>query len=241
MSGFTPDTMKPSPPVKHTRTISLVLIATMTAVTLTACEAPSDPAPDLTGQKIFGSIDQCKLEKVQNCEEHYKKASLNHLLRSPRYDSEEKCKIGGHEKCDSVTLDGATVWLPKMIGFMENDRPVYLEGSEVTVVEDEYGYLRNLTEDELKERNVVAGHNGTGSTVIIGGWYPTPLYYSYGFSGSRPVLEDGMERSYSRSTGTKYIPRTSGSSVGRVSAPPRSTVVRGGFGSSGRSFSSASS
>lgn len=217
--------MKTSPPVKHTRAISLVLIATMTAVTLTACEAPSDPTPDLTGQKIFGSIVQCELEKVQNCEEHYKKAFLNHLLKSPRYASEEKCKIGGHEKCDSVTLGGATLWLPKMVGFMENDRPIYLEGLGTTVV---------------KERNVVAGHNGTGSTVIIGGWYPTPLYYSYGFSGSRPVLEDGMERSYSRSTGTKYIPRTSRSSVGGVSAPSRPTVVRGGFGGSGRSFSSAS-
>lgn len=232
--------MKTSPPVKHTRTISLVLIATMTAVTLTACEAPSDPTPDLTGQKIFGSIDQCKLEKVQNCEEHYKKASLNHLLRSPRYPTEENCKLEGHEKCDSVTLDGATVWLPKMVGFMENERPVYLEGLGTTVIEDEDGYERNLTKDELKERNVIAGHNETGSTVIIGGWYPTPLYYSYGFSGSRPVLEDGMERSYSRSTGTKYIPRTSRSSVGRVSAPSRPTVVRGGFGGSGRSFSSAS-
>lgn len=224
--------------MKSTQSISLILIASLTAATLTACDVPDSP-PDLTGQKIFGSIDQCTLEKVVNCEDHYKKASLNHLLRSPRYPSEEKCKLGGHEKCDSVTLDGATVWLPKMIGFMENDRPVYLESLGTTTVEDEDGSYRELTKDELKERNVVAGANGTGSTVVIGGWYPTPLYYSYGFSPSHPVLDDGMGKSYSRSTGTSYVPHTSGSYSGsRVSSPSRSTVVRGGFGSSGRSFSS---
>jgi uncharacterized protein YgiB involved in biofilm formation len=219
----------------------------MTAVTLTACDSPHTP-PDLTGQKIFGSIEQCKLESsaankgvqgIKDCEEHYRKASLNHLLKSPRYPSEEKCKLGGHEKCTDVTLNGATAWLPTMVGFMENDRPVYLEGLTEKIVEDEDGNYRELTKDELKERNVVAGANDTGSTMIIGGWYPTPLYYSYGFSPSRPVLDDGMGRSYSRSTGTPYVPHTSRAYSGgsRVSAP-RSTVVRGGFGGSGRSFGS---
>lgn len=243
--------------MKHTRTISLVLIATLTSISIAGCEVEK-PTPDLTGKKIYSSVEECKSQGGKDCQKHYNAASLNHLLKSPRYTSKNECEKKGHEQCSDVTLNGVSVWLPRMVGFMDNDRPVYLQalGTTTTEVEvtDENGNTwyeeRNLTKDELKERNVVAGgianepdiNYNYGSPIIIGGWYPTPLYYSHGFSPSRPVLADGMSRSYQSGTGPRI---TSGASVsprtptvGRSSYSGRTVVSRGGFGGGGRGFSS---
>lgn len=173
--------------------------------------------------------------------------------------SEKECEQKGHEKCSDIALNGATVWLPTMIGFMENGRPIYLQGLGTNTVEvegvdengDSYTEERTLTKDEQKERNVVAGgianepdiNYNYGSPIIIGGWYPTPLYYSYGFSSSRPVLSEGMAHSYQSGSGPRSsIVRSGGSTrartvtVGRSGGTSTHATVRGGFG--GRGFSS---
>ena len=251
--------------MKHTRTISLVLIATLTSVSIAGCEVEK-PTPDLTGKKIYSSTEECQSQGGKDCQKHFNAATLNHLLKSPRYTTEDECKKKGHEQCTDVTLNGVSVWLPRMVGFMDNERPVYLQSlgttkTEVEVTDDEgntWTEERKLTKDELKERNVVAGgianqpdiNYNYSSPIIIGGWYPTPLYYSYGFSPSRPVLADGMSHSYQSGTGPRpySAPRIgSGASVGtrtptvggaRVSGSRGATVVRGGFGGGGRGFSS---
>lgn len=250
--------------MKHTKTISLVLIASMVATTLTACSQPEDfkRPPNLSNEKIYSSVEQCKKDKVENCELHYKNATTNHLLRAPRYTTESQCKNNGHEKCVGVNLEDSTVWLPKMVGFMKNDRPIYLKKlskSKVTVqVEDDDGFIweeeRSLTAAELKEREIVAGPSNSNeryvdnnSIVIVGGWYPSPMYYSHGFSaGYNSALYDGMRESHYRATGsrsfnTQTAPRVSNSirtsSFGRTSSV-RSTSVRGGFGRAGGGFSS---
>lgn len=228
----------------------------MTAITLTAC---SKPQPDLEGQKIFPTVEECEKAGTKNCKQHHDRAAFSHLLKAPRYPSDANCKTAGHQDCSDVTLDGATVWLPKMVGFMANSRPVYLQGydQKTAEYEDEEGYIneRPLTADELKERAVVAGPSifdnqdddyDRTSLVVLGGWYPTPYYYSYGFSGYRGnSLSDGMRTSYVRanpssgrslSSGRSYVPSARISTVrGSVGGNGRSSFVssRGGFGGSG--------
>lgn len=258
--------------MKHTKTISLVLIASMTAITLTAC---SKPQPSLEGQKIFPTVGECEKSGTKDCKQHHDRATFSHLLKAPRYSSTANCKTAGHQECSEVTLDGATVWLPKMVGFMANDRPVYLQGydQKTAEYEDEDGYIneRPLTADELKERAVVAGPSvfdsqddnyDRTSVVVLGGWYPTPYYYSYGFSGIRPnSLTDGMRTSYIRANPSSgrslalnrnYVPSARSASIrGSVGGYGRSSFAssrsssrsasigsssRGGFGGGGRGF-----
>lgn len=230
--------------MKHTRSISLVVIASLTAVSLSSC-APDVPSPpDLTNQKIYSSVSQCESDKVANCVVHYKNASQNHLLRSPKYVSEDLCIKNGHEKCVDIQLDEATIWLPKMVGFMANDRPVYLKGLSQTTttveVEGTNGSVweeeRSLTPSELKEREVVAGGTASSnSIVVLGGWYPTPSYYSRGFSPSYAgILSDGMETSYQRATGSRGSSGSRGTSISRSGS--RGVSIRGGFGGRGGSF-----
>lgn len=227
--------------MKHSKTVSLVIIASMTAVTLSACSGEPEP-PSLEGQKIFSSVEECIKEGGVNCKTSHEKAAISHLMNAPRYITENACKENGHEKCTSVALAGATVWLPLMVGFMANNRPIYLQKYNETTVEyeDEDGnYMeRPLTADEKKERRVIAGgsafdgnHN---SVVVVGGWYPTRGYYSYGFN--RGGLTQGIGAANAR---VGISSGGSGSSMGsaRVSGAARAVSSRGGFGGSARGFS----
>ena len=230
--------------MKHSKTISLVLITTMTVVTLSACSGEPEP-PNLEGQKIFSSVEDCVKEGGINCKTAYDKASVSHLMGAPRYVTEEICKAEGHEKCVSVALAGATVWLPLMVGFMANNRPIYLQRYNETTVEyeDDEGYIqeRPLTADERKERRVMAGGSafdsgtyGHSSVVVVGGWYPTRGYYSYGFN--RGGLTQGISAANARagiSSGGASVGKSGGAT--RASGSARATSVgRGGFGASAR-------
>lgn len=250
--------------MKCTKSISLAILASMTAVTLTAC---SKPQPSLEGQKIFTSVKDCEKSGVKNCKMHHDRAAYSHLLKAPRYTSNHECKKAGHQECSDLSLEGVAVWLPKMVGFMGNDRPVYLQGYDQKTVEyeDEDGYIneRPLTSEELKERAVVAGPSvfdrqdddyDRTSIVVLGGWYPSPYYYSYGFSPARLSLADGMRTSYVRAHSSNgrsltlsrnYVPSAQSSTVrGSVRGYGRATFassrpttsVRGGFGGGGRGF-----
>lgn len=233
--------------MKHSKVISLVIIASLTSVSLFGCSGEPEP-PNLEGQRIFSSIKECKDNKEKNCDIAYKNASVSHLMKAPRYVTEASCIQGGHQQCVSIALAGATVWLPAMVGFMVNSRPIYLQKNDQTTVEyeDDDGnyYVRDLTADEKKERMVVAGpsyyekgnynHN---SVVIVGGWYPTQGYYSYGFN--RGGLTQGIHASNVRtgiSSGGASVSRSSGGS--RVSGGARTVSARGGFGGAGRGFGS---
>jgi uncharacterized protein YgiB involved in biofilm formation len=233
--------------MKHTKTISLVLISTMTAVTLSACSSEPEP-PNLEGQKIFSSVGECVKDGGKGCKAAHDKAAISHLMSAPRYVNEGICMAEGHEKCVSVALAGATVWLPLMVGFMANNRPIYLQKYNETTVEyedDDGNYVeRPLTADEKKERRVVAGGSafdsgtyGHNSVVVVGGWYPTRGYYSYGFN--RGGLTQGIGAANARvgisseGSSSHGVSRSSGSS-GRGVA--RAVSSRGGFGGSARGF-----
>lgn len=234
--------------MKHSRYISLVLIATLATTSLTACAGSDDrPLPNLEGKKIFSSVEECKKSGEKNCDNLYQLALKSHLINGQRYADKGKCEVE-HVDCTSIALAGASVWLPMMVGFMANNRPVYLQKPAYTTVEveDEDGniYDRELTADEKKERHVVAGpsayDNNAGrynvsSPIIVGGWYPTTSYYRTGLS--RSGLSVGMGASAVRSGGS------SGASFGSSSrgGVARATVSsRGGFGASGRGFSGGS-
>lgn len=247
--------------MKQTKTISLVLIATMTAVTLTACSSEPEP-PNLEGQKIFSSVKECTESSEKNCQQAYDKAAISHLMKAPRYMTEGLCKAEGHQQCSAIALAGATVWLPAMVGFMANSRPIYLQKYDETTVdyEDDDGnyYTRELTEDEKKERRVMAGPSAfdsrsdvynRNSVVVVGGWYPSRGYYNYGFN--RGGLTDGIRAANARygvSTGDS-APNVSSGSGGRLSSrsvssggsgrgAARAVSARGGFGGAGHGFGS---
>lgn len=87
--------------------------------------------------------------------------------------------------------------------------------------------------------NQVSDTYDNNSVVILGGWYPSPMYYSHGFSpGYSAALYDGMGKSQYRSTGSRSFNTQSAHSASSFRGNVSRSSVRGGFGRAGGGFGS---
>ena len=198
--------------MKHSRKISLVLLGTVSALALAACD---DDTPR-EGQAIFETVEQCQAASVQDCDSRFARAMGNHVATGPRYSSQEACLERGHERCTNVSTGAADIWLPAMVGFMvgralDSSRPVYLQG-----------YQNPTTDRERQDRQVVAGRGGSGGNAVLVG------SYAHGGGGYTPgSLSSGMSAGATRAG--LSVPATAS---GRAVAAP-SAAARGGFGAAG--------
>jgi uncharacterized protein YgiB involved in biofilm formation len=235
--------------MRHSQKIALVLLGSVSAISLTACDdKPKD------GDPIYESADQCKSMGGTNCDDRWYKAMSDHVSTAPKYNDEQSCIARGHERCTSVTGPGnsGNIWLPAMVGFMAgrmtaDTRPVYFQG---------YNSPTNARERE--DRRVMAGgyHGGGGATtpVMVGNYYGGGSSYDSGRLGSG--MNQGAARAgwnvkpaspgapAASSAGT--VARTMPTSVSRASVPSSgssavstSSASRGGFGGSGAGMGSS--
>jgi len=199
--------------MKHSRQIALVLLGTVSAVALAAC---NDDTPR-EGQAIYESIEQCRSSGGTDCDTRYAQALGNHIATGPRYSSQESCMDRGHERCNNVSTGSTDVWLPAMVGFMvgralDTTRPVYLQG-----------YQNPATDRERDGRQVVAGGTRSGgSAVFVGSFHGGGVPYSSGSLGS------GMSSGAARSGISSPAP-----AAGRAAVAAPSAAARGGFGRAG--------
>lgn len=199
--------------MKHSRKIALVLLGTVSAVALAACD---DDKPR-EGQAIYESVEQCRDSGGSDCDTRFAQALSNHIATGPRYSSQEACMERGHERCTNVSSGATDIWLPAMVGFMvgralDSTRPVYLQG-----------YENPSTERERQDRQVVAGGTRSGGgAVFVGSYHGAGAPYSSGSLGS------GMSAGAARAG----ISTPAASVGGRATAAP-SAAARGGFGAAG--------
>lgn len=198
--------------MKQSRHISLVLLGTVSALALAACD---DDVPK-DGQAIFETKEQCTAAGVMDCDARFARAMGNHVATGPRYSSQESCMERGHERCTNVGTGATDIWLPAMVGFMvgralDSSRPVYLQG-----------YPNPTNDRERQDRQVVAGRSGGGgSAVFVGSYAPGGGGYSPG------TLSSGMSMGASRAGISSPV-----SAAGRAVASP-GAAARGGFGMAG--------
>lgn len=242
--------------MKHSRRIALVLLGSVSALTLTACE---DEKPK-DGDPIYESAEQCRTLGGTQCDERWYNAVSDHVKTAPRYNSQESCLQQGHQNCSPVNAGGGgtSIWLPAMVGFMagkmmSDSRPVYLQG-----------YNNPQNDREREDRRVMAGgyHGGTTTPVMVGNYWDSggssSSSSSSSTSTSRPSLSQGMNAGAARAGWTASASNPNGVAVSQagtvasrtpasvsragVSAPSASTssAARGGFGGSGAGMGSSS-
>lgn len=233
--------------MKHSRRVALVLLGSVSALTLTACneETPRD------GDPIYESTDQCRVLGGTQCDERWQHAVSDHVKTAPRYNSQESCLQQGHPNCTPVNVGGGggSIWLPAIAGFMAGrgtslTRPVYLQG-----------YNNPQNDREREDRRVMAGgyHGGTTTPVMVGN------YWAGGGStnSASPTLSQGMNAGAARAGWSATAGNPNGVAVSQagtvasrapanvsragVSASSASTssAARGGFGGSGASMGSS--
>ena len=240
--------------MKHSRRIALVLLGSVSALTLTACE---DEKPK-DGDPIYESAEQCRTLGGTQCDERWYNAVSDHVKTAPRYNSQESCLQQGHQNCSPVNAGGGgtSIWLPAMVGFMagkmmSDSRPVYLQG-----------YNNPQNDREREDRRVMAGgyHGGTTTPVMVGNYWDSGGSTSSAGSttNSKPSLSQGMNAGAARAGWTATASNPNGVAVSQagtvasrapasvsragVSAPSASTssAARGGFGGSGAGMGSSS-
>ena len=241
--------------MKHSRRIALVLLGSVSALTLTACE---DEKPK-DGDPIYESADQCRTLGGTQCDERWYNAVSDHVKTAPRYNSQESCLQQGHQNCSPVNAGGGgtSIWLPAMVGFMagkmmSDSRPVYLQG-----------YNNPQNDREREDRRVMAGgyHGGTTTPVMVGNYWDSGGSTSSASSttNSKPSLSQGMNAGATRAGWAATASNPNGVAVSQagtvasrapasvsrgaaVSSASASTssAARGGFGGSGAGMGSSS-
>jgi len=199
--------------MKHSRQISLVLLGTVSALALAACNEEDKPRE---GQAIYESVEQCRSAGGNDCDSRYTQALSNHIATGPRYSSQEACMERGHERCSNISTGATDIWLPAMVGFMvgralDTTRPVYLQG-----------YAGPDSDRERQDRQVVAGGTRSGGSAVFVGSYS---------SGGAPYSPGSLSSGMSAGATRAGISTAAGGRSVAAAAP--SAAARGGFGAAG--------
>jgi uncharacterized protein YgiB involved in biofilm formation len=206
-------------------------------------ETPKDAA-------IYASTEECIRAGVLGsdvCEAEFRKAADSHLAAAPKFPSQSACETQyGASQCRSTTVNGASVFVPAMVGFMvanylSNQRQAQplLPPNAMGAAPCPPGVTPAMQPGCLMPRQ--ASSSGSSSSS---GWrsYST----SSGSNVSRPESGNGVAKVPGNVTSAGFARSSSGSLSSSSSSSSirssSSTTSRGGFGSTGRStFSSSSS
>lgn len=210
--------------MKRSRHIKLVILASAGVFGLAACdsqESSSYNQVDETVEQDLGAIfsSRAECEKVYTADECLQNelyAEANHFSSAPKYNAQSECEAQhGTGKCTSAQTSSGSVFLPLMMGYMMG------RSSSGTAV------AQPLYRTEDRDRRY-----GGGTVISSGGRYvgrSAPATGSLGPSTS--VRVRGVPTTTFRPSSTLN---------GRTFSAP-SSVSRGVFGSSSRSFGSVSS
>lgn len=229
-----------------------------------------DSAPTADGEaqaQIYASVDECitgrkplmperdangtaKLSSEQlSCEKEFGTATANHVATAPKFAAQKDCETQyGPGQCRPATHNGASVFVPAMLGFMvanhlfggQRNPQALLPPRQMGAAPCPPGVTPAQMPGCLVRREP-----SSSSSSSSGGWR------SWSTSSGHTVSRNGTERASTIPAGAATSPamRTSLGAAPSRSASPRSstssrssssTVSRGGFGSTGRSSSSSS-
>jgi len=229
----------------------------------------ADPAVAAGGQDgfqtlAFANLAECKDSQAVTaliCENEYAKASQQSVEDAPKFEAVADCEAEyGASQCRPASWNGASVFVPALAGVLiarslanagqATGQPLYPPRTGPGACPPGYGAADR---PECAQRT---GSSSGGSSSSGGGSSSSRRYYSTGSGrvvgrvGGAAVADmilpprSAVSRSTVTRAGSYGGSVGSGSSFSRSSTPSSSysspTVSRGGFGSTGRSFSSGS-
>jgi uncharacterized protein YgiB involved in biofilm formation len=232
---------------------------------------PNDPAIDAaTGSGFttlaFASLDECRQSQAvteQVCGAEWGKAQQATIADAPKYDQLADCEAEyGASQCRPATWNGAQVFIPALAGVLIARSLAGAAASSQPLYPPRVGPQScppGVSAVERPECQTRSSSSGSGSSSSGGG----RSYYSTG-SGrvigrvAGAVIADAVMPSRTTVSRTTVAPRggsftgtpsnwnspsstTTSRPSGGFSPSSTATTSRGGFGSSGSSFSSSSS
>jgi len=207
--------------LRRSRHVATLLIGTALAAPLSACDEQR-PA-----ERLYASNEACLADNpAEACADAERQAIDRHRADAPRFASRETCEAQmGPGNCDAVPTHGApggNWFMPAMMGFLlgralggQGVMPVYVDRQGYTYAGGRpYGALDRETGRNWSEGRWAPGYRAAGTPPRPGGVATAPRV------DVRPP-----------SAGGGTFGGGSGAGVGQPSS-----VQRGGFGSTGRSF-----
>jgi hypothetical protein len=212
----------------------------------------SDEAKDAA---IYNDVDECICAGVLNgdtCREQFNQASYRHLETAPKFSSQAACEVEyGVAQCKQSTWNGASVFVPAMIGFLvanhlaNNRQPQALMPPLRRATpcppgqtpETMPGCYAPRQSSSSSSGSSYSGSSGWRSYSTSGG--DTVSRRENAPGGVTKVPSSAAAAPVARGSLGAVAPRATGS-TSRSSSFSGSSTSRGGFGSTGRSFSSSS-
>lgn len=194
----------------------VVLVATIWA----------NSGPDEEDSLVYNNLAECRAGgqlSSSQCEQRFNEASANHLRDAKKFTSTSACETEyGAGSCRSAVWNGAQVVVPALAGIMLARSLAQGGGgaAQPLLPPTQQACPPGSQAPECQQARSSSSSSGGGSSY-----------------GGRSGSSSSSSRAYSTTSGAALVAR-SGTVSGASSA---STVSRGGFGSTSRSYSSSSS
>jgi uncharacterized protein YgiB involved in biofilm formation len=199
---------------------------------------------DMNDLQAFQSLDECKAHPALNaerCTREFARAQENYLTTAPKFTSQQECEGQfGAEGCRQTTFNGTSVFVPALMGFLiarsltSSMSPQALLPARTGPVACPPG--NTLPECQPRQSSSSSGGSSGGGGSSSGSSSSRRYSTSTGWS----VIWTGGGGSATRTTTVSPTRGSSPTISGTSRTSQSSTVSRGGFGSSGSSFSASS-
>lgn len=198
---------------------------------------------------IYASAQECIRAGVLGsdvCEAEFRKAADTHIAAAPKFQNQGACEAQyGASQCRPATHNGASVFVPAMVGFMvanylssQRQGQPLLPPNAMGAAPCPPGVTPAMQPGCLMPRQ--ASTSSSSSSSSSGGWrsYST----SSGSNVSRTESGNGVAKVPGSATSAALTSaRSAGGSPSSHTTSSSSTTSRGGFGSTGHSTASSSS
>ena len=207
---------------------SIIILGAAGVLVAAAVWPRSEQKEEAAEAMVFDTVQDCRLTGTmtqEECERQFQQASQQVLATAEKFENRQDCESTyGANQCRSATWNGASVFVPAMIGFMVARS---LANQQAAATQPLYPPRVNSTPCPPNADPQLRPDCQPRSSSSR----PAFSYYSSGSGGT-------VVRDHSRAAGAAnaVAPRTA------VASPPSrpSVVSKGGFGSTARSFSSSS-
>lgn len=200
---------------------------------------------------IYANAQECIRAGVLGsdvCEAEFRKAADSHIATAPKFQNQQTCEAQyGASQCRPATHNGASVFVPAMVGFMvanylssQRQAQPLLPPNAMGAAPCPPGVTPAMQPGCLMPRQ--ASNSSSSSSSSSSGWrsYST----SSGSTVSRTESGNGVAKVPGSATSAAFTyarSTTSSPSSHTTTSTSSSSVSRGGFGSTGHSTASSSS
>ena len=238
-----PEATPPKTGMKRSRYIALAALGVIGASFL--IPGKEDATSETKDAALYANVDECIRANVlgrDTCEAEFRAAQEQFLTEAPKFDSQTTCEGQyGAGQCKSAQVNGASVFVPAMIGFMVGN---YLSNARnaQALLPPKLGAqpcAPGMTPQmqpgcAMPRQQQSTSSSSSGSSA--GSWrsYST----SSGATVSRTATGNGTTKVPSSTVPSSTVRSSSGSVPSVGGSTQSSTVSRGGFGSTAHSTSS---